>query len=72
VAPLVFGLIVDLFETKIQAKNTKGWTPTIFNYPLCTNEKLKTFNITTYMQTTRNKEIANKRLTILAPMLWLF
>ncbi len=68
VAPSVLGPVADLTETEVPANNTNGWTNAITNDLQRTADKLQTSDIAKYVRAARNKEIANKRLAILAPV----
>ncbi len=68
VAPSVLGPVADLTEAEVPANNTNGWTNAITNDLQRTADKLQTSDIAKYVRAARNKEIANKRLAILAPV----
>jgi len=66
VAPSVLGPIADLAETEIPTNNT--WTDAITKDLQRTADKLQASDIAKYVRAARNKEIANKRLAISAPV----
>ncbi len=75
VTPSILGPKANLSKTEVlptaDANNnsTNGWTQTREEDLKLTAEKLKSSDIQIYLQQARNKELANKTLAILAPVL---